>query len=190
MNVSKLMNMLTSWRIHMHKLLIAVLSVFALGLGMSFAQTDADVTEEGVTVEIEAQEGVDFDTSSYVGASFGYPLAFYYGLEDGFREGADLRFRASTFFVDFSIGADVLFDISQLEDNIQLYGGGGINLSSLFLGGGSFGVGLTGVLGGEYRFNRELGIFAELGGGVNIYPGGVLPIVPIPRGALGVNYHF
>lgn len=170
----------------MHKLLVAVLSVFVLGLGVSFAQTDADVTEEGVTVEIEAQEGVEFDTTQFAGASLPFPLGVHYGLEDVdlFGTNPDLRFRFSgnVLTAGVSLGADALFDIAQLEDNIQLYGGPGLDLGTVFPLLPSIGV--SGILGGEYRFNRELGFFAELGTGISF------PFVFAPRGALGINYHF
>lgn len=170
----------------MHKLLAAVLSVFALGLGVSFAQTDADVTEEGVTVEIEAQEGVEFDTTQFAGASLPFPLGLHYGLEDVdlFGVNPDLRFRFSgnILTAGVSLGTDALFDIAQLEDNIQLYGGPGLDLGTVFPLLPSIGV--SGILGGEYRFNRELGFYAELGTGISF------PFVFAPRGALGVNYHF
>ncbi len=186
MNVSKLMNMLTSWRIHMHKLLVAVLSVFVLGLGMSFAQTDADVTEEGVTIEIEAQEGVEFDTTQFAGVSLPFPTSVHYGLEDVdlFGTTPDLRFRFSgnLFGTNIAFGTDVLFDIAQLEENIRLYGGPGLELGTVFPVVPSFG--LVGIVGGEYRFNRELGFYAELGTGISF------PLALAPRGSLGVNYHF
>lgn len=170
----------------MHKLLVAVLSVFVLGLGVSFAQTDADVSEEGVSIEIAPEEGVDFDTTQFVGASLPVPLGIHYGLENVelFGTNPDLRFRLSGNFLlatNIGLGIDAMFDIIQLEDNIQLYGGPGLELGTNLL---SPTFGLLGFVGGEYRFNQELGFFAELGTGISFPPR------PDFRGSLGVNYHF
>jgi hypothetical protein len=174
----------------MRKLLVTLLSLLVLGTGAALAQedTDVDVSEEGVVVAIEAAEGVDFDTTQYVGAALGYPFTFHYGIEDLISEGADLRIRLSSLFYDLTLGADVLFDITQLESNIQLYGGGGLGFSTVF--GAGLGVTLNGLVGGEYRFNRELGLFAEIGAGYT-FGQFVTPLGNFyPRGALGVNYHF
>lgn len=170
----------------MQKLFAVLLSVLVLGLGMGFAQTDADVSEEGVTIEIAPEEGVDFDTSQFVGASLPFPIGVHYGLEDVdlFGTNPDLRFRFSgnILTAGLSLGVDTLFDIAQLEDKIQLYGGPGLDLGTVLPLLPSIGV--SGILGGEYRFNRELGFYAELGTGISF------PFVFAPRGALGVNYHF
>lgn len=178
----------------MYKLLFTLMSIFVLGLGSTFAQEDTtietDVSEEGaeVVVSVEAAEGVDFDTNSYVGASVPLPLGFstHYGLENVqlFGVEPDLRFRLSGDVAASSVnlGIDTLFDIAQLEENIQLYGGPGLELGTVFPLVPSFG--LVGILGGEYRFNREIGFFAELGTNIRV------PLDLRPRAALGVNYHF
>jgi len=170
----------------MRKLLVASFGVLLLGLGTGLAQTDADVTEEGVTVEIEAQEGVEFDTTQFAGVSLPFPASIHYGLEnvDLFGTNPNLRFRFSGNLLGTNIafGTDVLFDIAQLEENIQLYGGPGLELGTVFPVVPSFG--LIGLVGGEYRFNRELGFYAELGTGISF------PLFLAPRGSLGVNYHF
>lgn len=170
----------------MRKLLVASFSVLLLGLGVSFAQTDADVSEEGVTIEIAPEEGVEFDTTQFVGLAIPFPASIYYGLEDVdlFGTSPDLRFRFSGNLLGTNIafGTDVLFDIVQLEENIQLYGGPSLELGTVFPVAPSFG--LAGLLGGEYRFNRELGLFAEVGTGISF------PFNINPRFSLGVNYHF
>lgn len=172
----------------MKKLFAVLLSVLVLGLGVSFAQTDADVSEEGVSVEIAPEEGVDFDTTQFVGASFPFPIGFHYGLENVELFGAspDLRFRFSGNILTANIGlnVDALFDITQLEDNIQLYGGPGLTLGTVIPLSPSFA--LSGFVGGEYRFNSEFGFFAELGTGISVSN----LVRPDIRGSLGVNYHF
>lgn len=166
--------------------IVVLLSVFVLGLGAGFAQTDADVSEEGVSVQIAPEEGVDFDTTQFVGLSLPFPLSVHYGLEDVelFGTSPDLRFRFSGNLAaaDIKFGVDAMFDIAQLEENIQLYGGPALELGTLIPIEPSFG--LVGFLGAEYRFNREIGFFAEVGTALNI------PFNLVPRFALGANYHF
>lgn len=170
----------------MRKLLVASFSVLLLGLGVGFAQTDADVSEEGVTIEIAPEEGVEFDTTQFVGLSGIYPLGVHYGLENVelFGTEPDLRFRFSgnVFTSSLNLGVDALFDIAQLEDKIQLYGGPSLEIGAVLPLQPSFG--LAGFVGAEYRFNREIGFFAELGSGITF------PLRLAPRGALGFNYHF
>lgn len=170
----------------MQKLFAVLFSVLVLGLGVGFAQTDADVSEEGVSIEIAPEEGVEFDTTQFIGASFPFPTSLHYALEEVQLFGAnpDLRFRFSGNILTsgLGLGVDALFDITQLEDNIQLYGGPAFDIGTVIPVAPSFG--LAGFVGGEYRFNSEIGFFAELGTGVNI------PFVFAPRGVLGVNYHF
>ncbi len=176
----------------MNKLRVTLLSLLLLGMSATFAQEDttveAEASEEGVevVVAVEAAEGVEFDTTQFVGASVPFPLSAHYGVENVqlFGTEPDLRFRLSGNFLaaSLNLGVDALFDIAQLEDNIQLYGGPGLELGTVFPVVPSFG--LVGILGGEYRFNREIGIFAELGTGVSV------PFFFSPRASLGVNYHF
>ncbi len=170
----------------MKKLFAVLLSVLVLGLGVSFAQTDADVSEEGVSVEISPEEGVDFDTSQFVGASLPFPIGVHYGFEEVPLLGLnpDLRFRFSGNFTNRSLGlgVDAMFDIAQLEDNIQLYGGPGLDLGTVLPL--SPNIALSGFVGGEYRFNQEFGFFAELGSGISFPPDLLV------RGSLGFNYHF
>ncbi len=170
----------------MKKLFAVLLSVLVLGLGVSFAQTDADVSEEGVSVEIAPEDGVDFDTTQFVGASLPFPAGVHYGFEEVPLLGLnpDLRFRFSGNLINRSlgVGVDALFDIAQLEDNIQLYGGPGLDLGTVFPL--SPNIALSGFVGGEYRFNSEFGFFAELGSGISF------PLDLAARGSLGFNYHF
>ena len=174
----------------MKKLLAAAASVFLLTAGAAFAQTDADVTDDGVTVSIERDSGLNYDTSQFVGASLPVPLGIHYGLEDVdlFGLNPDLRFRAETDFIftrNLSLGVDAMFDITQIEDVIQIYGGPSLNLGTT-LSFASPSLGLAVFAGGEYRFNQELGFFLELGSGINF-----ANIVAFqPRVSLGVNYHF
>jgi len=176
----------------MRKLLVASFSVLLLGLGAGFAQTDVEVetpeveVEPGsVSVEIAPEEGVDFGTSQYIGLSLPLPFSVYYGLEDvAFLggEGSDLRFHTGLYLLSFNLGADVLFDITQIGENIQLYGGGGLEVgTAVFV---PITVSANGIFGGEYRFNSEIGIFGELGAGINF------PFLVTPRITAGVNYHF
>ncbi len=170
----------------MKKLFAVLLSVLVMGLGLSFAQTDADVSEEGVSVEIAPEEGVDFDTTQFAGASLGFPGGLHYGLEsvELFGLNPDLRFRLSgnVLVPNVNLGVDAMFDIAQLDDNIQLYGGPSLELGTVFPVVPSFG--LVGFLGGEYRFNREIGFFAEAGTAISF------PLNFLPRIGFGINYHF
>lgn len=170
----------------MHKLFAVLLSVLVLGLGVGFAQTDADVSGEGVTIEIAPQAGVEFDTTQFVGGSLPFPIGVHYGLEDVdlFGVNPDLRFRFSGNVLtgNIGLGLDAMFDIAQLEDKIQLYGGPALDLGTLIPLQPSFA--LSGFVGGEYRFNQEFGFFAELGTGISF------PIDIALRGSLGINYHF
>lgn len=172
----------------MKKLLAAAASVFLLTAGAAFAQTDADVTDDGVTVSIERDSGLNYDTSQFVGASLPLPLGIHYGIEDVDLLGAasDLRFRLSgnlLFAGNISLGADAMFDITQIEDIIQIYGGPSLELGTT-IAFTSPTIGLGAFVGGEYRFNRELGFYVELGTGLAI------PIEFVPRVSVGVNYHF
>lgn len=176
----------------MQKRVATLLSILMLGLGMAFAQedttVDAEASEEGVevVVAVEAAEGVDFDTTQFIGASVPFPASLHYGLENVQLFGAqpDLRFRFSgnVFTSRLGVGVDALFDIATLEENIQLYGGPSLDLGTVFPLQPSFA--FAGFVGGEYRFNREIGFFAEIGTGIQF------PFNLDPRGALGVNYHF
>lgn len=176
----------------MKKLLITAMSVFVIGMGVGFAQTEVeveapevDVEGGGLSVEIAPEAGVDFDTGNYIGASLPFPISLHYAIENAQLLGAtpDLRFRFSgnILTAGVGLGIDALFDIAQLEENIQLYGGPAFDLGTVFVSP-SFGLG--GLVGGEYRFNREIGFFAELGTSINI------PFLFTPRGLVGVNYHF
>ncbi len=176
----------------MKKLFAVLLSVLVLGLGVSFAQTDVEVetpdveVEPGsVSVDIAPEGGVDFDTSQYLGVSLPLPFSIYYGLEDVALlggEGSDIRFHTGLYLLSFNLGADVLFDITQIGENIQLYGGGGLEVGTAVLVPVT--VSANGIFGGEYRYNQEFGIFGELGAGINF------PFVVAPRLTGGVNYHF
>ena len=169
----------------MRKLLVAVAGALLL-TGVAFAQTNVDTSGDTVGVTVAPQAGVDFDTTQNVGASIPFPLSVHYTIENAQLFGAtpDLRIRASGNFLatSLNLGVDALFTISQLDQNIVLYGGPGLELGTVFPVKPSFG--LVGFLGGEYRFNREIGFFAELGSKVTI------PLNFEPRGVIGFNYHF
>ena len=169
----------------MRKLLVAIVGALLL-TGVAFAQTDADTSGDTVSVTIAPQDGTDFDTTQNVGASIPFPLGIHYTIENAQLFGAtpDLRFGLTGNFLatTLSLDVDALFTITQLDQNIVLYGGPGLQLGTVFPVSPSFG--LTGFLGGEYRFNREIGFYAELGTSVSV------PFTFQPRGVLGFNYHF
>lgn len=170
----------------MRKLLVAA-SVLLLTAGMALAQeedTEVNLDDEPSDIVIEANPDVDYETDNYVGVTLGYPFAFNYGFEELLGDGTDLRLQATSYFYNFTIGADVLFDLAQLEDVIQIYGGGGVAVGSTFVGG--FNATVSGLVGGEYRFNEQLGVFLEAGAGFSVIPAPVFS----PRGGIGVNYHF
>ena len=172
----------------MRKLLVASLGVLFLGFGMSLAQTNANVSGQTATVTIAPQAGTNFDTTQNVGASIPFPLSVHYTAENAQLFGAtpDLRFSLSGNFLatSLNLGVDALFTITQLDQNIVLYGGPGLQLGTVFPVNPN--IGLVGFLGGEYRFNREIGFFAELGSSINISK--IFSFQP--RGVLGFNYHF
>lgn len=166
----------------MRKLLVAMVGAVLL-TGVAFAQTDVDVD-----VDVEPQAGLDFDTTQYVGASLPLPLGIHYGLEnvDLFGTNPDLRFSLSGDVIttgNISLNAATLFDITQIEDAIQIYGGPSLGLGTTFAFETPT-ISLAALVGGEYRFNQELGFYVELGSGVTI------PLKFLPRVSLGVNYHF
>ncbi len=169
----------------MRKLFVAMVGALLL-MGIAFAQTNANVGKNGVSVQIAPEKGVSFDTTQFVGLSAPAPFSVLYGLEnvDLFGVNPDLRFRFSgnPFAADLKFGVDAMFDIAQIEDNIQLYAGPSLELGTVLPLNPSFG--LVGFAGAEYRFNREIGFFAEVGTAVNI------PLKVVPRFALGANYHF
>ena len=164
----------------MRKLLVAVVGTLLL-TGVAFAQTD-------VNVSVEPQPGLGYDTTQFVGASLPLPLGIHYGLEnvDLFGTSPDLRFRLSgdVFSTgNISLSTDAMFNITQIEDAIQIYGGPSLGLGTTFAFESPT-ISLAAFAGGEYRFNRELGFYVELGSGVTI------PLKFLPRVSLGVNYHF
>lgn len=167
----------------MRKLFILLLTSFFLA-GVAFAQDDA-----ATTVDLDPEADF-YGTTQWVGVSLGYPSSLYYGLNDVFGD-ADLRFRLSSRYYDFAIGVDALYDITRIEDvPINIYAGGGPNIGFGFFG--AFGLGLSGVIGGEYRITEEFGAFLEIGGGYTFYFGSgfVVPGLDFLRSSLGVNYHF
>ena len=167
----------------MRKLLTLLLVALFLGSAV-LAQDDAATT-------IDINPEADFyGTTQWAGVSLGYPSSIYYGLNDVFGD-ADLRFRLSSRYYDFAIGADLLYDITRIEDiPVNIYAGGGPNIGFGFFG--AFGIGLSGVIGGEYRITEEFGAFLELGAGYTFYFGSgyVVPGLDFLRSSIGVNYHF
>lgn len=167
----------------MRKVLLSMLAVALLGAGSAFAQSPA--------------MGVQYATTQYAGVGIGYPFQVYYGMENMLGDNLDLRVRLSSYFWNISLGADVIYDVAYLDSApVRIYVGGGPNLDMLFLGGiNSFGVGISGLGGAEYRFDENWGAFAELGIGYTFYFGNLAGLNAFglgfaPRGALGVNYHF
>lgn len=162
----------------MRKVLASLVAMMLLA-GVAFAQETVVVVDEA--------------GGQYAGVSVGYPqyLTGYYGLEDMVAPGADLRFRVGTTFFSFGAGADVLFDVVQVEDQpITLYAGGGLGADLIFVGG--FDINVTGVFGGKYAINPDMSVFTEAGLGIGYYSfGGIVSgIGPAFRGALGVNFAF
>ncbi len=163
--------------------LLATMAGMILLTGVAFAQTDVDLN-----VNIEPQAGVEFDTTQFVGASLPLPLGLHYGLEnvDLFGTNPDLRFRLSGDVIytgNISLSADAMFDITQIENAIQIYGGPSLGLGTTFAFESPT-ISLAAFAGGEYRFNRELGFYVELGSGLTV------PLKFEPRVSLGINYHF
>lgn len=152
--------------------------------GVALAQDDA-----ATTIDLEPEADF-YGTTQWAGVSLGYPSSIYYGLNDVFGD-ADLRFRLSSRYYDFAIGVDALYDITRIEDvPVNVYGGGGPNIGFGFFG--AFGIGLSGVIGAEYRITEEFGAFLEIGGGYTFYFGSnlAIPSLDFLRSSLGVNYHF
>lgn len=180
----------------MRKLIATLASLAALGLGGALAQ-DVDVD-------------IRFDdaTSQYVGGSLGIPgFQVYYHSEemDFIGENSDVRFRLSVSpFGGFAVlvGADALFELSELDDEgvFNLYAGGGpaIGFAGATINGTEFGgvlFDVSGLLGVNYRVSEDLSVFAEGGAGFGFWAvsdgtasvGGFMPTF---RSGLGVNYHF
>lgn len=176
----------------MRRLLVTFVAAAVLGLGAVHAQD--------VVVDDDLDFGV---TTQYVGGSLGWPglQLFYQNDSMDITDNSDLRFRlALSPFVGFgfSVGADILFDVAELDDTgeFSLYAGGGpsIGYRSWFAAGG-FTFDLTALFGLNYRISPELSAFVEAGGGIGYWSvsgGGVTVggIAPAIRSGLGVNYHF
>lgn len=180
----------------MHRILISLIAVSTLGLGGALAQD--------LVVTPEPDFGV---TTQYVGGSLGYPgLQAYYHSEDiDFIEDSDIRFRASISpFGGFSflVGADALFDLTELSDdgNLDLYAGGGpaVGFASGFVTDingnrvsySGFALELSGVIGVNYRLNQDISLFAEGGLGFGFVSASAGGFAPTFRSGLGANYHF
>ena len=169
----------------MRKLFTLLLLALFLS-GAALAQDDA-----AATVDLDPQADF-YGTTQWAGIGLGYPVTFYYGINDLISDNIDLRIRANSYFYNLAIGADALFDVLRIEDApINIYAGGGPTLGIGF-GGRGFGLGLNASVGGEYRFTEQIGAFAELGVGYVFYTGTVL--APFggfaPGGSIGVNFHF
>ena len=165
----------------MRKVLFALVTAALLAGGAAFAQ--------GM--------GASFNSNQYVGVGLGYPFQAYYGMDNALGNNLGLRVRLSSYFWNISLGADVLTDVAQFDSApISIYAGGGPNVDYLFLGGtNTLGIGVSGVVGGEYKVTDNVGAFLELGAGYTYYFGDLAGLNAFglgfaPRGAIGVNYHF
>lgn len=162
----------------MRKMLIALFAVAVLGAGSALAQ----------------DMSVQYDTTQWAGVGLGYPFQVYYGIDNAVGQDLDLRVRVSSYFWNVSLGADILTPITTIENMpITVYAGGGPNVDYLFSAG--LGIGVSGLVGAEYRFNQDYGAFLELGAGYTYYFGDLTGLNYFglgfqPRGALGFNYHF
>ncbi len=166
----------------MRKVLITLLAITVFGVGAAFAQSDM---------------GVKYNTTQWAGLGLGYPFQLYYGVNDALGNNIDVRARLSSYFWNISLGADALYTVASLDSApVHIYVGGGPNVDYLFLGGtNSLGIGLSAVVGAEYRINEQFGAFGELGAGYTYYFGDLAGLNAFglgfgPRGAIGVNYHF
>lgn len=138
--------------------------------------------------------GLAQTTSSgfWLGGSLGAPgINLHVGADDLLGENVDLRGNVGYSYL-FSpgvyVGADALFDINLDTGTapVDTYLGAGAFASF----GSNFGLGFTGLFGGEYRLAEaglpEGGLFLELG--PDLY------LAPVTRigftGRFGFNYHF
>lgn len=165
----------------MRKVLIALVTAALLAGSAAFAQ--------GM--------GASFNSNQYAGIGVGYPFQVFYGMNNVFGNNIGVRVRLSSYFWNISLGADVLANVANLDSApISFYAGGGPNVDYLFLGGvNSLGIGVSGVVGGEYKITDNIGAFLELGAGYTYYFGSLSGLNAFglgfaPRGAIGVNYHF
>jgi len=163
----------------MRKVLITLLAITVFGVGAAFAQSDM---------------GVQYNTTQWAGVALGYPFQVYYGVDNAIGNNIDVRGRLSYAFWNLGIGADVLYNVTQIQGMpLTVYVGGGPNFNFGFYGVG-IGIGLSALAGAEYRINDQFGAFGELGAGYTFYLQN--PVVSYfglgfaPRGAIGVNYHF
>ena len=159
----------------MKKLFAVLLSVLVLGLGVSFAQTDADVSEEGVSVEIAPEEGVDFRH---------HPVHRCFASLSHRPSLRSRRCRSLRCAIPTCVSASRVTSLPR----VYRLGCRRLCLTSLNwkttssstvvralalaapLSRLSPSFALSGFVGGEYRFNRELGFFAELGTGISVIP--------------------
>jgi len=159
----------------MRKFLLIILATLTLGASSAFAQDDMMMSSH-----------------QWAGVGLGYPVSFYYGLENGLSEGIDLRFNATSYFFNLSVGADALVDITTLDNlPVTIYGGGGPNVAFLF--SGNLGIGAGGVIGGEYMIDEQISAFLELGAGYTFYFGTINNLFLgglAPSGTLGINFRF
>lgn len=162
----------------MRRILITLLAITVFGVGAAFAQSDM---------------GVQYNTTQWAGVGLGYPFQLYYGVNNAIGPKMDVRARLSYGFWNLNFGADVLYTVAQLDSApVDVYVGGGPNVGFGFYGIG-LGLGVSGVVGAEYRINEQFGAFGELGAGYTYWFNGAAGYLFGgfgPRGAIGVNYHF
>ncbi|MGL4608203.1 MAG: hypothetical protein ACRCYY_00750 [Trueperaceae bacterium] len=126
------------------------------------------------------------------GVSLGLPTtALHFGVEDLFDEEIDLRATLGLSYAytsGFYLGADALFDLDLDTGTAPLDTYLGAGLFTSF--GGEFGIGLQGLIGGEYRFVEanfpQGGLFFEVGPDLYFAPSFLFGITA----RVGFNYHF
>jgi len=166
----------------MRKLFTLILASVFLS-GAALAQDDA-----ANTVDIDSQTDF-YGSTQWAGIGLGYPSSIHYGINDIFGD-ADLRIRLSSRYYGAALGAEALFDIIRIEDiPINTYAGGGLDLRYR---GNSFGIGINGVAGAEYRFSETIGFFLELNAVIPFYFGSgyIYGFRDYGGSTIGVNYHF
>ena len=166
----------------MRKFLTLILISLFLG-SIALAQDDA-----ATTVDIDPQADF-YGTTQWAGIGLGYPSSIHYGLNDVLGDNIDIRFRLSSRYAGVALAGEALFDIVRIEDlPVNVYAGGGLDLRYR---GRSFGIGINGIAGAEYRFSESLGFFLELNAVIPIYFSTYrYGFGDYSGSTIGVNYHF